>query len=118
MSDNRHDDEILGKAYDAKLMKRLLTYVKPYKKYVFFAILLNIFVAALGPLRPYLTKVAIDNYIVNADYNGLLLISLILFASLMLQAAIQYFLTFYTQYLGQKTLYDLRVQIFSHVQKL
>lgn len=118
MADSRHDDEILGKAYDAKLMKRLLTYVKPYKKYVFFAILLNIFVAALGPLRPYLTKVAIDNYIVNSNYNGLLLISLVLFVSLMLQAAIQYFLTYYTQYLGQRTLYDLRIQIFSHVQKL
>jgi ATP-binding cassette subfamily B protein len=118
MTDNKHDDEILGKAYDAKLMKRLLTYVKPYKKYVFFAIFLNIFVAALGPLRPYLTKIAIDDYIFNSNYNGLLLISLILFASLMLQAAIQYFLTYYTQYLGQKTLYDLRVQLFSHVQKL
>jgi ATP-binding cassette subfamily B protein len=99
-------------------MKRLLAYVKPYKKYVFFAIFLNIFVSALGPLRPYLTKIAIDNYIVNSNYNGLLLISIILLASLILQAAIQYFLTYYTQYLGQKTLYDLRVQIFSHVQKL
>ncbi|MCX8105452.1 MAG: ABC transporter ATP-binding protein/permease [Ignavibacterium album] len=118
MTANRHDDEILGKAYDAKLMKRLLTYIKPYKKYVFFAIFLNIFVAALGPLRPYLTKIAIDNYIVNSNYSGLLLISAVLFASLLLQAAIQYFLTYYTQYLGQKTLYDLRVQIFSHVQKL
>ncbi|WP_337864768.1 ABC transporter ATP-binding protein [Ignavibacterium sp.] len=118
MTDSKHDDEILGKAYDAKLMKRLLTYVKPYKKYVVFAVLLNIFVAALGPLRPYLTKIAIDDYIVHSNYNGLLLISVILFATLMLQAAIQYFLTYYTQYLGQKTLYDLRVQLFSHVQKL
>ncbi len=118
MTDSRHEDEILGKAYDAKLMRRLLTYIKPYKKYVLFAILLNIFVAALGPLRPYLTKIAIDDYIVNANYKGLLLISIILFVSLLLQAVIQYFLTYYTQYLGQKTLYDIRVQIFSHVQKL
>lgn len=118
MTDSKQDDEILGKAYDAKLMKRLLTYVKPYKKYVVFAIILNIFVAALGPLRPYLTKIAIDDYIVNSNYSGLLLISVILFATLMLQAAIQYFLTYYTQYLGQKTLYDLRVQLFSQVEKL
>lgn len=118
MSDNRQDDEILGKAYDAKLMKRLLSYIKPYRKYVFFAILLNIFVAALGPLRPYLTKIAIDNYIAKSDFNGLTLISVLLLLSLILQAVIQYFLTYATQFLGQKTLYDLRVQLFSHVQKL
>ncbi len=118
MSDYRQDDEILGKAYDAKLMKRLLSYIKPYRKYVVFAILLNIFVAALGPLRPYLTKIAIDDYISNSDYNGLMIISLILILSLLLQSVIQYFLTYSTQFLGQKTLYDLRVQLFSHVQKL
>lgn len=115
---DKQDDEILGKAYDAKLMKRLLSYVKPYRKYVVFAILLNIFVAALGPLRPYLTKIAIDDYIAKSDFSGLMLISLALLLSLILQAVIQYFLTYATQYLGQKTLYDLRVQLFSHVQKL
>ena len=52
MADNKQDDEILGKAYDSKLMKRLLTYIKPYKKYVIIAILLNIFVASLGPESP------------------------------------------------------------------
>ncbi len=118
MSDNNHDDEILGKAYDAKLMKRLLTYIKPYKKYVVFAIILNILVAALGPLRPYLTKIAIDDYIVRSHYKGLMLIAALLFASLLLQAFVQYFLTYYTQYLGQKTLYDIRMQIFEHTQKL
>ena len=118
MADNIHDDEILGKAYDSKLMKRLLTYVKPYKKYVIFAILLNILVAALGPLRPYLTKVAIDDYILHSNYHGLMMIAVFLFATLLLQAVIQYFLTYYTQYLGQKTLYDIRTQIFEHTQKL
>lgn len=118
MADNTQDDEILGKAYDAKLMKRLLTYIKPYKKYVIFAILLNIIVAALGPLRPYLTKVAIDDYILHSNFHGLMVIAIILFATLLLQAVIQYFLTYYTQYLGQKTLYDIRTQIFEHTQKL
>ena len=72
------DDEILGKAYDSKLMRRLLGFVKPYRKYVYFAILLNIVVAGLGPVRPVLTKFAIDDYIQNNDYQGLLLISLLL----------------------------------------
>ncbi|MGB5531354.1 MAG: ABC transporter ATP-binding protein [Ignavibacteriaceae bacterium] len=117
-NDYRSEDEVLGKAYDAKLMKRLLRYVKPYKHFVIFAILLNIVVAALGPVRPYLTKIAVDDYIKNSDYNGLLLIGVLLFGSLLLQAVIQYFLTYYTQYLGQKTLFDLRTQIFNHIQKL
>ena len=118
MASDNIEDEILGKAYDAKLMRRLLGYIKPYRKYVISAILLNVVVAALGPLRPYLTKIAIDKYIAHSNYHGLLLISLMLFGSLILQAFIQYFLTYYTQYLGQKTILDLRTQIFTHTQKL
>jgi ATP-binding cassette, subfamily B, multidrug efflux pump len=116
--DYKAEEEILGKAYDSRLMKRLLGYIKPYKKYVIFAIFLNIIVAALGPLRPYLTKIAIDKYIANKDFHGLLIISLLLLGSLLMQAVIQYLLTYYTQYLGQKTIYDLRTQIFQHIQKL
>ncbi len=115
---DKTSDEILGKAYDSKLMKRLLTYVKPYKKYVVLAIFLNIFVAGLAPLRPYLTKIAIDESIANKDYNSLALITALLFVSLLIQAVMQYGLTYYTQLMGQKIIYDLRVQIFSHVQKL
>ncbi|MCZ7609120.1 MAG: ABC transporter ATP-binding protein/permease [Ignavibacterium sp.] len=118
MTEKTQEEEILGKAYDSRLMKRLLVYIKPYKKYVILAILLNIFVAAFGPLRPFLTKIAIDDYILNSNYNGLKIIALLLFASLILQAIIQYFLTYYTQYLGQRTLYDIRTQIFEHIQKL
>ncbi len=117
-NDYNTEDEVLGKAYDSKLMKRLLTYIKPYRKYVFFAIFLNIVVAALGPLRPYLTEIAVDKYIANSDYNGLLRIGILLLTSLLLQAVIQYFLTYYTQYLGQRTIFDLRDQLFTHTQKL
>ncbi len=117
-NDYRSEEEVLGKAYDSKLMKRLLGYIKPYRKYVIFAILMNIIVASLIPLRPYLTKVAVDDYITKSDYHGLLIISLILLLILLFQAVIQYFLTYFTQYLGQKTLYDLRTQLFKHTQKL
>lgn len=112
------DDEVLGKAYDARLMKRLLGYVKPYRKYVVLAIFLNVLVAGFGPLRPYLTKIAIDDKITNGDYHGLLLISVLLLLSLIFQSVIQYYLTFYTEYMGQKIIYDLRIKIFSHVQRL
>jgi ATP-binding cassette subfamily B protein len=79
---------------------------------------MNIVVAALGPLRPYLTKVAIDDYIALNDYDGLFLISGVLLATLLFQSVIQYYLTYYTQLMGQKIIYDLRVSIFSHVQRL
>jgi ATP-binding cassette subfamily B protein len=116
--DYKTDDEILGKAYDSKLMKRMLEYVKPYKGYVVLAILLNIFVAALGPIRPYLTMIAIDDYIGGKNVNGLLMISLGLLGLLLFQGVIQYLLTYYTQYMGQKIIYDLRMKVFGHVQKL
>lgn len=111
-------DDIKGKAYDSTLMKRLMAYVKPYKKYVILAILLNVIVAGLGPLRPYLTKVAVDDAIGNKDYNTLLIISLILVGTLLFQAVMQYALTYFTQLMGQKIIYDLRVKVFSHIQKL
>ncbi len=116
--DYKTDDEILGKAYDSKLMKRLLSYVKPYKKYVVLAIFLNIIVAVFGPLRPYLTKIAIDDNIKNKDYNGLMLITFALIATLVFQAIVQYYLTYYTEYMGQKIIYDIRVKLFTHIQKL
>ena len=117
-NDYKSEDEVLGKAYDSKLMKRLLGYIKPYKKYVVFAILLNIVIAALPAVRPLLTQIAVDKYIAHGDYSGLIKISLILFGFLLLQTVMQYFLTYYTQYLGQRTIYDLRTQIFEHTQKL
>lgn len=118
MAEKKQDDEILGKAYDARLMKRLLKYVRPYLKYVILAIILNILAAALGPLRPYLTKVAIDTYIAKGMWVELTWISVGLFGTLMLQTVIQYLLTYYTQYLGQRTILDLRMELFAHTQKL
>lgn len=111
-------DDIKGKAYDSKLMKRLLGYIKPYKGYVILAILLNVIVAGLGPLRPYLTKIAVDDAIAGSDYQLLLTIVIILISSLLFQAVIQYLLTYFTQLMGQKIIYDLRVKIFAHIQKL
>lgn len=114
----QRDDEILGKAYDSKLMKRLLQFVKPYTKYVVAAILLNVVVAVLPVIRPLLTKVAIDSSIAKKDYHELLLIAVALISVLLVQSVMQYFLTYYTQLMGQKIIFDLRNKIFAHIQKL
>ena len=112
------EDEVLGKAYDSRLMKRLLQYARPYSSYVVGAILLTIFISALSPLRPYLTKLAIDDYIALGDEDSLLLIALLLLGTLLLQGFAQYFMMYFTQWIGQRIIVDVRMQIFTRMQKL
>ena len=112
------EEEVLGKAYDAHLMRRLLHYLKPYRGWVLLAIVLTIGVSLATTVRPYLTKVAIDNYIVHKDYTGLRNIILLLFGTLLFQGILQYSMTYLTQWIGQKTIYDLRMELFAHLQNL
>jgi ATP-binding cassette subfamily B multidrug efflux pump len=112
------EDEVIGKAYDAHLMKRLLKYLKPYRSWVLLAIVLTIGVSLSSTIRPYLTKVAIDNYIVHKDPVGLRNIILILFGTLVVQGLLQYTMTYLTQWVGQKTIFDLRMELFERLQKL
>lgn len=112
------EEELLGKAYDARLMKRLLKYLRPYKWQVTGAILVTIVISLLGPLRPYLIKIAIDDYITNGNYPGLYKILALLVGSVLLQAAVQYAQSIITQWIGQKTIYNLRQEIFAHLQVL
>jgi len=112
------EDEILGKAYDSRLMKRLLLYLKPYRWHVVLAIILAILVSSIGPLRPYITKIIIDDYIVVKNYEGMLPFIILLFVTIFLQAILQYILNYFTQWIGQKTIYNMRMQVFTHLQNL
>jgi ATP-binding cassette, subfamily B, multidrug efflux pump len=113
-----HEEEVLGKAYDARLMRRLLKYLKPYRLQVSAAIVMTVFMSALGPLRPYLTKIAIDDYILKNNFSGLQVIVALLVGSVIIQAIVQYAQAVGTQWIGQKTIYDLRVELFAHIQRL
>lgn len=113
-----HEEEILGKAYDARLMRRLLKYLKPYRLQVGLAIVMTIAMSALGPARPYLTKIAIDDYILKNNFTGLEVIIALLVGSVFIQAAVQYAQTVGTQWIGQRTIYDLRMELFRHLQRL
>jgi ATP-binding cassette subfamily B multidrug efflux pump len=115
--DENEQEEVLGKAYDARLMKRLIRYLKPYTKWVVIAILLTVGVALLSTVRPYLTKIAIDDYIVNKNAAGLKYIVLVLLGTLIFQGVLQYTMTYLTQWIGQKTIFDLRMELFRHIQK-
>jgi ATP-binding cassette, subfamily B, multidrug efflux pump len=117
-SDGAHEEELLGKAYDARLARRLLGYVRPYGGRVALAILLLLAVAGVELLGPYLTKLALDRALPERDYPFLIQLVAIYGAALLLGALLEYAQTLLTTWLGQRIMYDLRVQIFTHLQRL
>ncbi len=118
MAVETHEEEILGKAYDARLMRRLLHYLRPYWPHVVLATVITIAYSGMGPLRPYLTKIAIDNCIETGDTTDLIKIVLALFGVISLQAFLRYGSAYLTQWIGQKTIFDIRMQIYGHLQRL
>ncbi len=113
-----HEEEVLGKAYDARLMRRLLKYLRPYKWHVGLGIVLSILTSAMEAIRPYFTKVAVDVNIANKDAHGLLITALLFFVVLIVRGFVQYANAYLTQWIGQRTIYDLRMEIFRHLQRL
>jgi ATP-binding cassette subfamily B protein len=137
------DDEIIGKAYDSRLMRRLLRYLRPYRVQVGISLVAILIKAGLDVLGPYLTKVAVDLYMTTggnrpagiqeaggrsdtwlAPYlsanaiTGIVQLAGIYLASLVLSYFFQFVQTYLMQWTGQKVMYDLRSQIFRHIQKM
>ncbi|MCU1305801.1 MAG: transporter, ATPase subunit [Acidobacteriaceae bacterium] len=125
------EEEVLGKAYDSRLMKRLLTYLRPYKWQTFLALAAIILKAAMDVIGPYLTKTAIDKYLVHTHYNSMLdpwlsnvpmvgigQISLMYVSALGLSFIFEFVQTYMMQWTGQKAMFDLRTEIFAHLQQL
>ena len=126
MSDFR-EEEVLGKAYDARLAKRLLGYLRPYRRRVLFALALTVAINPLELVSPYLFKVAVDSYIVPVTgghvallggLRGLAWVTAAFLATLLLGFTLQYAQIRVMQRVGQETMYDLRREIFSHLQRL
>jgi len=113
-----HEEEVLGKAYDARLMRRLLKYLSPYRWHVALGIFLSVIVSASEAIRPYFTKIAVDVDIANSDPKGLLITILMFFALIVFRGIVQYFAAYLTQWIGQRTIFDLRMEVFRHLQKL
>ncbi len=118
MSEIYHEEEILGKAYDSRLMKRLLAYLKPYRGLVILSITILLLSSLAQLAGPYLTKIAIDKYIIRGDSEGLMRIILLFLGSIAAGFSLQYIQLYLMAYVGQNAMYDLRMQIFSHVQHL
>lgn len=111
------EEEILGKAYDARLMRRMLKYLRPYKWYVVVGIIMSIAVSGMEAVRPYFTKVAVDDNIAHGDKHGLLMTTLLFFSVMIVRGVLQYFNTYLTQWIGQRTIFDLRMEVFEHLQR-
>ena len=124
---NLHEEEALGKAYDSRLMRRLLQYMTPYKWWVVLALGLVAVVTPLELAPPLLFQKAIDGYFVPAmkkaivetqAWHGILIISGIYFLVLLFDFLAQYAQIRIMQRVGQQTMYDMRRGIFAYLQRL
>ena len=127
------EEEVLGKAYDGRLMRRLLTYIRPYRRHVLFALMLLFINAALQVAGPLLTQIAIDRYLVPAEkpahtvldrylatsaWTGLAQLSFIYLLALIGGMFCDFGEQYLMQWVGQKAMFDLRRQLMSHLQRL
>src|SRR3954471_2475794 len=112
------DDDVLGKAYDARLMRRLLQYLRPYWRSVVAALVTIVVGGAASLVQPYLIKVAIDRYIAAHRLTGLDRIAQIYLAVLVIAFVAEYAQTWTMQLTGQRIMFDLRMAIYRHLQRL
>jgi ATP-binding cassette, subfamily B, multidrug efflux pump len=126
MSDFR-EEEKLGKLYDTRLTHRLTKYLRPYRWQVFLAVAMSLAVAGMDILGPYLFGSGVDRYVIpgmrgailrHTAVTGLALIALAYLGSILASFALQYLQVRIMQSVGQQTMYDLRKEIFEHLQRL
>src|SRR5262249_33901246 len=121
------EDEILGKAYDARLVRRLWQYILPHRRIFYFTLLLVLFSTGADLLAPFVTQVAIDHYILpiagirldaTARINGAFLMSLLYLLLLCAGFGLRYYENYLLSVVGQRVMYDLRAHMFDHLQQL
>ena len=113
-----HEEEALGRPYDAALMRRLLRYLRPYAWITVGAIAMLLGSALLQLAGPYLTQVAIDRAIPARDLHLILMLGWALAAALLAEFALEYGQTVLTAFIGQRVMVDLRLEIFTKLQRL
>ncbi|MEL7834870.1 ABC transporter ATP-binding protein [Fodinibius sp. Rm-B-1B1-1] len=106
------------KAVDSDLLRRLYQFIRPYRWYVVLGIVLTLSAAFMGTVRPKLTQIAVDEYIRNKDFQGLLWIILLLVGALVGEFLLLVANTYLTRWFGQGTLFNLRNAVFEKIQSL
>ena len=112
------EEEVLGKAYDAGLMRRLLAYLRPYWRQVLVALAAIVSASMLQLAQPYLMKVAIDDYIAVGNLEGLGWLAAAYVTVLVASFALEYLQTWTLQMTGQRIMFDMRMEIYGHLQRL
>ena len=120
------EDEILGKAYDARIMRRLLTYVRPYMRLAILALVLLVLVSVIDLAGPALVGFGIDRYIVPQTQSlsasgrglGLLGVASVYLLILLVGLALRYLHVLMLSIIGQRIMFDMRSQMFEHLQRL
>jgi ATP-binding cassette subfamily B multidrug efflux pump len=112
------DDDIVGRAYDAVLMRRLMRYLRPYGLQVLTAFAAIVSGAVLQLAQPYLMKLAIDKYIATGDVAGMDRIALLFLCILVASFTLEFVQTYVLQVTGQRIMFDVRTQIYGHLQRL
>ena len=115
MSDS-NEEEKKPPGLDGKLFRRIVSFLMPYKGWVALAFLLVLAASFLGPLRPKLVQVAIDDYIIVGDIEGLQQIVMILIAVLVGEGILAFITSYLTQWIGQKAIFDVRTRVYRHIQ--
>ena len=118
MTEAIEQEEILGKAYDLGLIRRLWQFIIPYKRLFILSLLLLPLQQAFGLAQPYLMKVGIDRYIASKDLWGLQNVMLLFLVALIGETLTVFAQYYFSMLVAQRCLADLRVAIFSHVQRL
>jgi len=113
-----HDDDILGKAYDRHLMRRLLVYARPYRGLMYGAFALLCVEGAIQVVGPLLTRRVIDVAVPTRDMHIVVVSTVLLFFALLAEFVLSYTQTWLTSLLGQRVMRDIRMQIFEHLQRL
>ena len=101
-----------------KVLRQLYTYVKPYQKQFYFLVFLTLALAILAPARPYLIQIAIDEHVAFGDAAGLLKIIYVLVVLMIIQAIAQWAHTYYSGWIGQVIIKDIRVRLYTHLLRL
>lgn len=102
-----------NKFFDLRLFKKILRFVKPYRRTYYLVILTAILLSFFSTASPYLLKITIDDYITVKDYQGMTLFIGFLLIALFLEVLFQFLFVFYANWLGQKVVKDLRVELFN-----
>ena len=101
--------------FDVKLFKRLLEYVLVYKTVFVFVAISAILISIFSTLTPYLIKVAVDDYLALGKYQDFIYLIIFMLFNLLLTVLFMFLFSYYANLLGQKVIYDVRVQLFKHI---